>query len=123
MSWNLLKNGGLDIEYTSLGPRSREEIVKYDFVVANKDVIVVVETGSTLLLEDIDRFIEKLKKFTNCFSLYAGQIIYGCMTFTTLGEGAANYAEKCGLFLIKFPEGESEDAMIKNSIDFKPKAL
>jgi hypothetical protein len=83
-----------------------------------RDVAVAVETKTFLRISDIDRWVERLKRFRDFYPLYRAHDLYGAMAGMQFQEGAVEQAERQGLILL----GPSEDvAEVANSRGFRPK--
>lgn len=77
----------------------------------------MVEVKTHLSQKDVDRFIEKLKKFHLIFPEYQDRKIYGAGAYIKSNSEATRYAYKKGLFLIR---SVGENAKILNDNKFKP---
>jgi hypothetical protein len=80
---------------------------------------VLVECKSRLSQDDVDEFIEKLKRFKLSFPHYSAYRVFGAVAGIEINEGIDRYAEKNGLFVIR-PWGDS--VTIVNAPDFVPSA-
>ena len=118
----LLKKRGIKITHNSTNAKenSGERRFEFDIISVNGQEIAVTEVKTTLTVQDVDRFIEKLKKFTSFMPEYKGRKIYGVVAFLKANETADTYAEKQGLFVIR---ATGSSASIINKEDFKPKAF
>jgi len=92
--------------------------IEIDILAVNENVVVVIEVKTTLKVEDVNDFIEKLKVFKEAFSEYRNKIVYGAVAFIQVNEEADRYAYRKGLFVIK---GTGESAKIVNDKKFNPK--
>ena len=125
----LLRERGIQIN--SVIPRltlesdKRQKIAEYDLVAPNGDEVVVIEVKTTLLMEDVKKFIEKIKKFKHHFPAYKDHKVYGGMAHLGIGkeekEDSAEYAASEGLFVLQAPAGAMDVTTITNSKDFTPK--
>ena len=118
----LLKKRGIKITHNSRNAKknSGEQRFEFDIISVNGQEIAVTEVKTTLTVQDVDRFIEKLKKFTSFMPEYKGRKIYGVVAFLKANETAGTYAEKQGLFVIR---ATGSSASIINKESFKPKAF
>ena len=64
------------------------------------DMVVVIETKTTLKQDDVSKFIKKLKIFTKVIPLYEGKKIYGAMGFLSANKEVQEFAQEQGLLLI-----------------------
>jgi len=116
----ILQERGIDVRGTRQRVKSlynRKEI-EIDILAINGSDVVAVEVKTTLRVEDVNEFIEKLKVFKKAFSEYKNKNIYGAVAFLNVNEEADKYAYKKGLFVIK---ATSDSAKILNDKKFKPK--
>ena len=96
------------------------ENFEYDIIAVNGRKIVIVEVKTTLRVEDVNHFHEKLWKAKQYMSEYKSKTIYGAVAFLTADGASDRMAEKMGLFVIKATGNSSS---IINNSDFKPKAF
>ena len=117
----LLQERGIEI--TSIAPAGRKgtrngEDYEFDIIVINGTEIVVVEVKTTLDIEKVDHFFEKLGKFIHYIPEHKGKKIYGAMAYLKANQSSEKYAEKQGLFVIRATGSSSS---IINKKDFKPR--
>ena len=93
---------------------------EFDIVAASGEELVVVEVKTTLKLQQVRLFVENLKSFKNYFPEYKDKKVYGAMAYLKANEGAGNYAEKQGLFILN-PVGNIIKVM--NSVHFSPQQM
>jgi len=117
---NLLQNRNIDVNesYSRVKKKFEGKQYEIDILVANGSEIVAVEVKTTLKVKKVEHFINKLKIFKEVFPHYKERIVYGGMAFIREEESSAEFAERCGLFVIK---GTGKSSSIINSDEFKPK--
>ena len=92
--------------------------MEVDILLANDVEAVVIEVKTTLRVEDVREFLEKVRQFTLFFPRYKGLKIYGGVAGIQIEEGADRFAYRRGLFVL----AGSGEGMIKilNDLKFKP---
>ncbi|OQX78411.1 MAG: hypothetical protein B6D61_05560 [Bacteroidetes bacterium 4484_249] len=119
---NVLNRWGINVERTLQrvkGNRNGENF-EYDIIAVNGEEIVIVEVKTTLRVQDVNWFHEKLYKAKQFMPEYKERKIYGAVAFIS-SEGASDrMAENTGLFVIK---ATGNSSAIVNKADFKPKAF
>ena len=93
---------------------------EYDIIAVNGTEIVIVEVKTTLRVDDVNDFHEKLWKAKVNMPEYADKKIYGGVAFISAEGSSERMAEKLGFFVIKATGNSSS---IINLPDFKPKAF
>jgi len=93
---------------------------EYDIIAINGTEIVIVEVKTTLRVDDVNDFHEKLWKAKVNMPEYADKKIYGGLAFITADSSSDRMSEKLGFFVIKATGNSSS---IINPPDFKPKAF
>lgn len=114
----LLKNRGIDVQETYTRVVSERRDMEIDIIAANGKDVVVVEVKTTLKLDKVDDFLEKLEKFRSTFRRFNEENVFGAIAYLRDDTSAAKYAQKSGLFVIK---ATSDSAKIVNSKTFKPR--
>jgi hypothetical protein len=118
---DLFQQRGIDVKEIHPRMRTRKQgfAMEIDIFAVDDDVAVLVECKSRLSQDDVDEFIEKLKRFKLSFPHYSGYRVFGAVAGIEINEGIDRYAEKNGLFVIR-PSGDS--VTIVNPPDFVPSA-
>ena len=80
----------------------------------------MVEVKTTLKVRDVDHFLETLRHFHRLMPEYGGKLAYGAVAYLKADEGAAVYAEKQGLFVIR---ATGSSASITNREGFRPRVF
>ncbi len=118
---DLFQQRGIDVKEIHPRMRTRKQgfAMEIDIFAVDDDVAVLVECKSRLSQDDVDEFIEKLKRFKLSFPHYSTYRVFGAVAGIEINEGIDRYAEKKGLFVIR-PSGDS--VTIVNAPDFVPSA-
>ncbi len=116
----MLNDKGIPVNMTSTRIKRKYENDDYeiDIIAKNGKEIVVVEVKTTLGIEDVQHFIDKLKIFKDVISDFNENIVYGAVAYIQQDSEAQKYAAKKGLLVIK---SVGESAKIENRSNFKPK--
>ena len=93
---------------------------EFDVIVHNGDEIIVVEVKTTLDVEKVKHFIEKLKSFKKVFPEYADKKVYGAVAFIVADSESNKYSENQKLFVLK---ATGDSASIVNAEGFKPRSF
>jgi len=86
--------------YQRLESRRDGSQMEVDIFLANDTEAVVIEVKTTLKVEDVREFLEKVKKFTFFFPRYKGLRIYAGVVGIQIEEGADRFAYRRGLFVL-----------------------
>jgi len=93
--------------------------MEVDIFLSNNEEAVVIEVKTTLRVEDVKDFLEKLSQFTLFFPRYKDMKIYGAVAGIQIEEGADKFAYRQGLFVLT---GSGEGMIrILNDAKFRPK--
>ncbi len=119
---NLLNEKNIEVKTLA---RETETVFKgepyqFDIIAINGQEVVVVEVKTTLRLQNVKDFIDKLGFFKKVFPYYADKKIYGAIAYLKANEGTDIYSEKQGLFVIR---ATGSSASITNKKAFKPKVF
>ncbi|NUM34517.1 MAG: DUF3782 domain-containing protein [Candidatus Brocadiae bacterium] len=91
--------------------------MEIDILGINHEYVIAVEVKSTLSIDDVNEFLEELKKFKLFFPEYKDRKVIGAVAGIEITGKADRYAYKKGLFVL----GQAgEDLVIKNDKQFKP---
>lgn len=118
----LLNSKGIKVGRTTQRAKGNHEgkNYEYDIIAYNGEEIVIVEVKTTLRLEDVNDFHEKMWKAKVYLPEYANKTVYGAMAFITADGASDRMAEKQGFFVIR---ATGSSSFIINQDDFKPKAF
>lgn len=116
---NILQERGIKVTDTSMRRKGRHEGDNYEFdIIAHNGVeIVIVEVKTTLKVDDVKVFLQKLKKAKVWMEEYSQHTIYGAVAYLTSDAGSEVYAQNKKLFAIR---ATGDSASIVNPIDFVP---
>ena len=116
----MLNEKGIPVNMTlqRIKRKHKDDDYEIDLIAKDGNEIVVVEVKTTLGIEDVQHFIEKLKIFKEVISEFKENIIYGAVAYIQQDSEAQKYAAKKGLLVIK---AVGESAKIENRSNFKPK--
>jgi hypothetical protein len=119
---NLLKERGIGVEKTLQRVRGNKdgENFEYDIIAVNGREIVIVEVKTTLRVDDVKDFHEKLWKAKRYLPEYRDNKIYGGVAFITAEGASDRMAEKLGFYVIRATGNSSS---IVNKEDFQPKVF
>jgi len=91
--------------------------IEIDILGVNHEYVLIVETKSTLSIDDINEVLEDLAKFKAFFPEYQDKKIIGAVAGIEITGKADRYAYQKGLYVL----GESDDnVVIKNDAKFRP---
>ena len=119
---NLLNEKGIEVQQTLQRVKGNKDGQNYEFdiIAVNGHELVIVEVKTTLRVDDVNDFHEKLWKAKRYMPDYTNKIIYGGVAFITADSASDRMAEKLGFFVIRATGNSSS---IINQKDFKPKAF
>jgi len=119
---NLLNEKGIEVQQTLQRVKGNKDGQNYEFdiIAVNGHEIVIVEVKTTLRVDDVNDFHEKLWKAKRYLPDYTNKKIYGGVAFITADGSSSRMAEKLGFFVIRATGNSSS---IINQKDFKPKAF
>ena len=89
-----------------------------DILAVNEEYVVPIEAKSTLGVEDVREYIEKIEKFKFFFPEYKGRKVVGAVAGIVIDRGADKFAYKNGLFVIA---QSGETITILNDDQFRPR--
>ncbi len=116
----LFRERGIDVKETFSRARVKRQglAMEIDILAVDETELVAVECKSRLSKDDVNEFLEKLRKFKQAFPQYNSFKVYGAVAGIEVDEGVDRYAYKQGLFVIK-PSGDT--VKIVNDTAFKGK--
>ena len=94
---------------------------EFDIIAVNNDALVAVEVKSTLSVQDVKDFLEKLKNFSMLLPQFKDYKIYGAVAYLKVTQDAEKFAMKQGLFAIR-ATGDSGEILNKKGIS-KPQPI
>ena len=93
---------------------------EFDIIAVNGTEVVAGEVKTVLTPKKVDQFIEVLKDFESYFPYCKGKKLYAAVAYLRSEDGAGDFAEKKGLFVIK---ATGDSARIVNKKGFQPKVF
>ena len=116
----MLNEKGIPVNMTlqRIKRKYNDDDYEIDLIAKNGNEIVVVEVKTTLGIDDVNHFIDKLKIFKEVISEFKDNVIFGAVAYIQQDSEAQKYAAKKGLLVIK---AVGESAKIENRSNFKPK--
>jgi hypothetical protein len=99
--------------------RKNGEVMEIDVLAINDDSVVAVEVKTTLKVDDVKDFLEKLPRFKEFFEEYDDMKLYGAVAGISIDEQADRFAYKNGLYVLTL-SGEGT-VVILNDEKFVPK--
>ena len=118
----LLAERGMAVDHTidnpkkNYGPRRWE----FDILAVDGREVVVVEVKTTLKVDDVDYFVERLQDFSELMPEYADRRVYGAVAYLKSHESVNVHAARQGLFVIR---ATGSSATITNDAGFTPRAF
>jgi len=116
----MLNEKGIPVNLTlqRIKRKHKDDDYEIDLIAKNGNEIVVVEVKTTLGIEDVQHFIDKLTIFKEVISEFKENKVFGAVAYIQQDSEAQKYAAKKGLLVIK---AVGESAKIENRSNFKPK--
>ena len=93
---------------------------EFDIIAINNDSLVVVEVKSTLSVQDVKDFLEKLQNFSMFLPQFKNYKVYGAVAYLKVTQGAEKFAMKQGLFAIRATGDSGEILNKKDSFEPQP---
>ena len=106
---------GVRVRGRSADSSRRREV---DVMVVCDDYIFVTETKSSLRVGDVEHFVETLSTIPEYYPQYGDRQVIGAIASLYVEEGVVRYAERQGLIVLGFGEGNMD---VFNSEGFRPK--
>ena len=117
---DLFQQRGIDVTETLQRDRVRRggREMEVDVMLIDGDVVIPVEVKTTLKIQDVRDYLERLKDFPLFFPKYQGCRIYGAMAAVQIEEQADRFAYRKGLFVLGL--GRNGLIRILNDDKFQP---
>ena len=93
--------------------------MEVDILATNEDSVIPIEVKTTLKVEDVNEYLDRLSHFMEFFERYRGMKLYGAVAGVRIDERADRYAYRNGLFVLTL-SGEGT-VVILNDEKFTPK--
>ena len=130
---SLLQERGIkvdDLHKRIKGFRGSKQVAEYDLVALNGAEAVVFEVKTTLIKDNVTKFLKQLKNFkANCPHLAGNRTVYGGIAYLTIDdkdhteEEIKEYIDEQGLFLIQSPKSDAKISTFVNGKEFNPKTF
>ena len=119
---NLLQQRSIAVDHTITNPRKNygERRWEFDILAVNGDEVVVVEVKTTLKVDDVDYFVQRLQEFPELMPEYADRRVYGAVAYLKSHASVDVHATRQGLFVIR---ATGSSASITNAAGFTPRAF
>ncbi|MFQ4136928.1 DUF3782 domain-containing protein [Nodosilinea sp. PGN35] len=111
---------GIPVHQVSQRVRKREngDTLEIDVLVLNQEHVLAVEVKSTLSVDDVKDFVDKLGRFRDFFPEHGQRQLYGAVAGIGIDPGADRYAYRQGLFVLV---QSGETVVILNDPQFQPR--
>jgi hypothetical protein len=112
---------GIPVHQVSQRVRKRQngDSLEIDVLVLNQAHVLAVEVKSTLSVDDVKEFVEKLSRFRDFFPEHDQRQLYAAVAGISIDPGADRYAYRQGLFVLA---QSGETVVILNDAQFQPRA-
>jgi hypothetical protein len=95
--------------------------MEIDVMLADDDIVIPVEVKTTLKVQDVKEFLERMEEFPRFFPKYRGYRVYGAVAGVHIEESADRYAYRQGLFVLTL--GRNGLSTLLNDERFAPRDL
>ena len=118
----LLNQRGIAVDHTITNAKKNygERRWEFDILALNGEEVVVVEVKTTLKVDDVDYFVERLQDFPELMPELADRRIYGAVAYLKADGSVTVYAGRQGLYVVR---ATGSSASITNADDFAPHAF
>ena len=118
----LLSERGMAVDHTINNPKKNYGPRRWEFDILAVDgrEVVVVEVKTTLKVDDVDYFVERLQDFSELMPEYADRRVYGAVAYLKSHESVNVHAARQGLFVIR---ATGSSATITNDAGFTPRTF
>jgi len=116
----LFKERGITVDkiFQRVKTRRNGDEIEVDILAIDGEYAVLIEAKSTLKIDDVKEYLERLERFKSFFPEYTERKVVGAVGGIVMEEDSDKYAYRNGLFVI----GESGDAaVILNDKYFQPR--
>ena len=93
---------------------------EFDILAVNGEEVVVVEVKTTLKVDDVDYFVQRLQDFAELMPEFADRRIYGAVAYVKTDGSVTVHAGRQGLYVIR---ATGSSASITNAEGFAPRAF
>ena len=118
----LLQQRGIAVGHTMTNAKKDygERRWEFDILAVNGEEVVVVEVKTTLKVDDVDYFVERLQDFPELMPEFADRLIYGALAYLKTDGSVTVHAGRQGLYVIR---ATGSSASITNAEGFAPRAF
>ena len=118
----LLQQRGIAVDHTITNAKKNygERRWEFDILAVNGEEVVVVEVKTTLKVDDVDYFLERLQDFPELMPEFADRLIYGALAYLKTDGSVTVHAGRQGLYVIR---ATGSSASITNAEGFAPRAF
>ena len=118
----LLNQRGIAVDHTITNAKKnyRERRWEFDILAVNGEEVVVVEVKTTLKVDDVDYFLERLQDFPELMPEFADRRTYGALAYLKTDGSVTVHAGRQGLYVIR---ATGSSASITNAEGFAPRAF
>ena len=118
----LLQQRGIAVDHTITNAKKNygERRWEFDILAVNGEEVVVVEVKTTLKVDDVDYFVERLQDFPELMPEFADRLIYGALAYLKTDGSVTVHAGRQGLYVIR---ATGSSASITNAEGFAPRAF
>ena len=118
----LLNQRGIAVDHTMTNAKKNygERRWEFDILAVNGEEVVVVEVKTTLKVDDVDYFLERLQDFPELMPEFADRRTYGALAYLKTDGSVTVHAGRQGLYVIR---ATGSSASITNAEGFAPRAF
>ena len=118
----LLNQRGIAVDHTITNAKKNygERRWEFDILAVNGEEVVVVEVKTTLKVDDVDYFLERLQDFPELMPEFADRRTYGALAYLKTDGSVTVHAGRQGLYVIR---ATGSSASITNAEGFAPRAF
>ena len=118
----LLNPRGIAVDHTMTNAKKNygERRWEFDILAVNGEEVVVVEVKTTLKVDDVDYFLERLQDFPELMPEFADRRTYGALAYLKTDGSVTVHAGRQGLYVIR---ATGSSASITNAEGFAPRAF
>ena len=103
-----------------MGEADGERRWEFDILAVNGEEVVVVEVKTTLNVDDVDYFVERLQDFPELMPEFADRRIYGAVAYLKADGSVIVHSGRQGLYVIR---ATGSSASITNAEGFAARAF
>lgn len=116
----MFRGKNIDVKWTSTRNKVQRDgkEMEIDVLLENDEYVVAIEVKSTLNVEEVNLFLDKLERFKEFFPRFEDHKLLGAVAGVVIDERSDRYAYRKGLFVIA---QTGETVQILNDERFQPK--